>query len=113
MKLDRMPTFTTIDARSASPAGNWNYETAFCRNRGLVSNLEQQVLRKSYVAIAGMGGVGGVHLLMLARLGVGKFTIAGPDKFEVANFNRQCGANLHTLGRSNAEIMAAEARAIN
>ncbi len=39
-----------------------------------------------------MGGVGGVHLMTLARLGIGKFTIADPDTFELANFNRQYGA---------------------
>lgn len=70
-------------------------------------------MRRSCVAIAGLGGVGGVHLMTLARLGVGRFILADPDRFETANFNRQCGARLDTLGRPKVEVMAAEARAIN
>ena len=91
----------------------WSYGEAFARNTGLVSSAEQEVLRTSRVAIVGMGGVGGVHLVTLARLGVGRFTIADPDAFEPVNFNRQYGATLRGLGRSKAEVMAEEARAIN
>jgi molybdopterin/thiamine biosynthesis adenylyltransferase len=72
----------------------------------LITEAEQQRLRDSRVAIAGMGGVGGVHLATLARLGIGKFTIADPDVFEVANFNRQYGATVSNLGRNKAEAMA-------
>jgi hypothetical protein len=96
--------------KDASP---WSYEQAFLRNRGLIAAEEQQRLRNSRVAIAGMGGVGGIHLVTLARLGIGRFTIADPDAFEVANFNRQYGATLRHLGRSKAEVMADEAKAIN
>jgi molybdopterin/thiamine biosynthesis adenylyltransferase len=92
-------------AESAHSRG-WTYEEAFRRNRGLITEAEQQRLRDSRVAIAGMGGVGGVHLATLARLGIGKFTIADPDVFEVANFNRQYGATVSNLGRNKAEAMA-------
>ena len=60
-----------------------------------------------------MGGVGGIHLITMARLGIGGFHIADPDCFEVANFNRQYGASMRTLGRGKADVMAEEARAIN
>lgn len=91
----------------------WTYEEAFKRNRGLISEEQQAKLRKSRVAIAGMGGVGGVHLATLTRMGVGKFTIADPDVFEVANFNRQYGATVSNLGRNKAEAMGEAARDIN
>lgn len=113
MKLDRLSPRSKNEHVAQQESGAWDYEQAFCRNRGLISDADQERLRDSHVAIAGLGGVGGVHLLTLARLGVGKFTIADPDTFEVANFNRQCGASVHTLGKPKAEIMAAEARAIN
>jgi molybdopterin/thiamine biosynthesis adenylyltransferase len=91
----------------------WSYDEAFVRNLGLIAPEEQRRLRDSRVAIAGMGGVGGVHLVTLARLGIGRFSIADPDTFETANFNRQYGATLHNLGRGKAEVMAQEALQIN
>lgn len=91
----------------------WSYEEAFSRNLGLINPEEQQKLRNSRVAIPGMGGVGGVHLMTLARLGIGAFRIADPDTFEVANFNRQYGAEVETVGLGKAEVMAQNARAVN
>jgi molybdopterin/thiamine biosynthesis adenylyltransferase len=91
----------------------FSYPGAFARNLGLVNPEEQERLRSSRVAIAGMGGVGGIHLITLARLGIGAFHIADPDDFELVNFNRQYGATLRSLGRGKAEVMAEEARAIN
>lgn len=92
---------------------DWNYDVAFCRNLGLVSPEEQQRLRRARVAIAGMGGVGGFHLVTLARLGIGAFHMADPDHFEVANFNRQRGGLMRNVGRLKTEAMADEARQIN
>jgi len=106
-----IPTPVPIVAQRA--AQKWSYEEAFKRNRGLITEAEQEKLRNSRVAIAGMGGVGGVHLITLARLGIGKFTIADPDVFEVANFNRQYGATISNLGRNKAESMAEAALDIN
>lgn len=89
------------------------YDLAFDRNLGWLTAWEQAVLRARHVAIAGMGGVGGVHLLTLARLGIGGFTLADFDAYEFANFNRQVGATVATLGQPKTEVMAGMARAIN
>ena len=91
----------------------WNYTEAFSRNHGLINLEEQDILSRSKIAIAGMGGVGGHHLLTLARLGIQNFTIADGDTFEVVNFNRQCGAVVDNIGENKAEVMAAECRKIN
>ena len=92
---------------------SFRYEQAFSRNIGWVTPEEQAVLRTKRVAIAGGGGVGGVHLLTLARLGITKFHIADFDTFDIANFNRQVGANMSTLGQPKAEVLARMARDIN
>jgi molybdopterin/thiamine biosynthesis adenylyltransferase len=92
---------------------DFNYQTAFSRNIGWVTEQEQNSLRNKRIAIAGMGGVGGFHLLTLARLGVGKFNIADLDTFEVANFNRQAGASMSSLGQAKVEVLAKMARDIN
>lgn len=91
----------------------FDYTTAFSRNIGWVTEAEQHLLGGKRVAIAGMGGVGGFHLLTLARLGVQHFHIADLDEFELANFNRQAGASLGTLGRHKAEALAEMALEIN
>jgi molybdopterin/thiamine biosynthesis adenylyltransferase len=92
---------------------SFNYEQAFSRNIGWVTPAEQQTLRTKRVAIAGGGGVGGVHLLTLARLGVSKFHIADFDSFDIVNFNRQVGATMATLGEPKVEVLARMAREIN
>ena len=89
------------------------YDLAFARNLGWLAEWEQLALRAKRVAIAGMGGVGGAYLLALARFGIGSFTIADFDTFEFANFNRQVGATVATVGRPKVEVMAEMARAIN
>lgn len=89
------------------------YDEAFDRNIGWLSAAEQSILRAKTVAIAGAGGVGGSHALTLARLGVGGFRIADPDVFELANFNRQAGARVSTLGEPKAKVIAAAVEDIN
>ncbi len=91
----------------------FSYHSAFARNIGWLTGDEQTILRGRRIAIAGMGGVGGSHLLTLARLGIGAFTIADFDTFELANFNRQTGAAASTLGRPKIEVLSALARDIN
>jgi molybdopterin/thiamine biosynthesis adenylyltransferase len=100
-------------ASSPEAGAAWSYDTAFSRNRGLINSVEQEKLRNSRIAIAGLGGVGGIHLVTLARLGIGAFHVADPDRFELANFNRQYGATTRSLGRGKAEEMAETATAIN
>jgi molybdopterin/thiamine biosynthesis adenylyltransferase len=91
----------------------FNYEEAFSRNIGWVTRREQGLLRHKRVAIAGLGGVGGVHLLTLCRLGIGKFHLADFDTFDLANFNRQAGAMLSTLGQGKLDVLIRQARDIN
>jgi len=86
---------------------------AFSRNLGLISEDEQQRLAAARVAVAGAGGVGGLHVLTLARLGIGHFKIADFDTFDAVNINRQFGAMASTIGKQKAEVIAAMARDIN
>ncbi len=91
----------------------FDHDEAFSRNLGWLGAWEQQLLRDKTVAIAGMGGVGGAHLLTLARLGIGGFHIADFDRFELANFNRQVGSAMSTVGRPKVEVMESMARDID
>ena len=91
----------------------FDYAQAFSRNLGWVTEAEQLRLKNSTVAIGGMGGAGGHHLLAMARMGVGNFRISDYDNFELVNFNRQSGATLATINLSKCDTMAAMVHAIN
>jgi molybdopterin/thiamine biosynthesis adenylyltransferase len=91
----------------------FDYDTAFSRNLGWVTPAEQQILKKKCIAIAGLGGVGGSHLLTLARLGIGRFRLAEFDEFDLANFNRQAGASMRSVGRPKLDVMVEMVRSIN
>ena len=92
---------------------DFSYAEAFDRNLGWFTGQEQQSLKNKTIAIAGMGGVGGVHLLTLVRLGIANFRIADLDSFELANFNRQVGAMMSTLDQPKVEVLARMAKDIN
>lgn len=91
----------------------FDYDAAFSRNLGWVTQAEQRRLRTARAAIAGLGGVGGAHLLTLARLGLSRFSIADFDHFSVHNFNRQAGASLPSVGRAKVEVLEQMARVVN
>src|SRR4029079_3041809 len=104
---------TSANASSGTtrlPEGaSFRFGTAFDRNIGWLTEWEQQALRGKRVAIAGAGGVGGGYLMTLVRFGVGMFTSADPDRFELVNFNRQVGATLSSIGRAKVEVLAENA----
>jgi len=92
---------------------NFPYDEAYSRNIGWLTREEQQRLRGKRIAIAGLGGVGGAHLLTLARLGVGAFNIADLDTFDYVNFNRQAGAFVSTLGQAKTDVLLRMDKDIN
>ena len=92
---------------------SFSYFDAFDRNIGWVTPQEQASLRSKRIAVAGLGGVGGMHVQTLARLGVGAFNLADLDTFEIANFNRQAGATIQSVGRPKLDVISEMARTIN
>ena len=103
----------TDTSAAASPTAGFDYGQGFSRNIGWLTHDEQRRLRGARVAVAGLGAVGGAHLVTLARLGVANFNIADFDRFEIHNFNRQAGASMATLGRPKVDVMAEIAAGIN
>lgn len=89
------------------------YHDAFSRNIGILTEEEQLKLKNTRVAIAGLGGMGGIDFLTLVRMGVGKFNIADFDTYSPANSNRQVGANSQTIGKSKISVMEQMARDIS
>lgn len=91
----------------------FDFDEAFRCNIGLVSKGELQRLRKACIAIPGLGGVGGIHAEVLTRIGISRFHIADFDRFELANFNRQFGATLDSVGKPKLETIEKRIVSIN
>lgn len=89
------------------------YREIFSRNRGLITEDEQSLLRRSTVAIAGVGGVGGLLAERLIRIGIGRLKISDPGDFQKSNFNRQYGASMVTLDHNKAETVSRQLADIN
>lgn len=92
---------------------SFDYDLAFSRTLGWITQDEQKILRQKRVAIAGLGGVGGHYCEVLARLGICRFNIADFDRFAVENMNRQAGATMDTVGELKSEVMRKRILAIN
>ncbi len=91
----------------------FDYQTAFSRTIGWMTAHEQPTLQGKRVAIAGLGGVGGSHLMTLTRLGIQSFHLADLDTFGIENLNRQAGAFMSTMGQPKVDVVARMARDIN
>lgn len=70
-------------------------------------------LRRSRVAVLGLGGVGSWCAEALARAGVGALTLVDEDTVSESNINRQCCALHSTIGLPKAAVMAARVRDID
>jgi ThiF family. len=77
----------------------------FSRTELLIGKEALERLKKSKVAVFGIGGVGSFAAEALARAGIGKFVLVDKDVVEITNLNRQLIATRKTLGRPKAEIM--------
>jgi hypothetical protein len=82
------------------------------RNRGLISDQDQQRLREAQILIAGCGSVGGAAVEPLVRLGGEHLTLAEPDGYDLHNINRQ-SVRLQDIGRNKAEVFQETMRDIN
>lgn len=91
----------------------FNYDSAFSRNMGWITESEFKALKTKKVAIAGCGGVGGHHAEILARMGICHFVLSDFDQFEIQNFNRQNGATISNIGKNKIDVIALKILDIN
>jgi molybdopterin/thiamine biosynthesis adenylyltransferase len=79
-----------------------SYEEFFERNLGVFASEEQRKIREARVAVIGCGGIGGIVALVLARSGVGHFTLMDAECYEPTNMNRQIACFCDTIGTNKA-----------
>lgn len=70
-------------------------------------------MRKTTIAVAGVGGVGGLLVERLVRLGIGNIRLTDPGTFEISNINRQYGCTRSSDQLQKAEIVCRAVREIN
>lgn len=88
-------------------------ENAFSRTQMLIGEEALECLRKSKVAVFGIGGVGGYVVEALARSGVGKFELTDSDTVSLSNLNRQIIATRSTVGQYKTDVMRERILSIN
>ena len=85
----------------------------FSRTELLFGAKAMDKLKKSRVAVFGIGGVGGYTVEALARSGVGALDIIDYDKVCVTNINRKIYATLETVGQYKVDVATKRIHDIN
>lgn len=88
-------------------------DNRFIREESLIGGKALEKLKKSRVAVFGVGGVGSYALEALARAGVGNLVVVDGDAVALSNINRQLIALTSTLGKNKAEVAKARIADIN
>ena len=85
----------------------------YTRNFQSISPTEQELLANARVCVAGLGGLGGGVVEMLARIGVGTLDLADGDCFDESNLNRQLLSTEKGVGTPKSQAARERVGAIN
>lgn len=85
----------------------------FLRTEMLIGADALNKLKKSKVAIFGIGGVGSFTVEALARCGVGNIDIFDGDIVDITNINRQLIATFNTIELNKVDVMKERILSIN
>lgn len=85
----------------------------FIRTEIIIGKEAMQILKKSCVAVFGIGGVGSFAAEALARSGIGKLVLVDSDTVCLTNINRQLIATQKTIGRYKTDVMRERILVIN
>lgn len=93
-----------INKKTKKPKEKNKMSSQYSRTELLIGEEGIEILKKSKVAIFGLGGVGSFVVEGLARVGIGKFILVDNDKVSLSNLNRQLIATHKTIGKFKVEI---------
>ena len=88
-------------------------EGIFDRTRIVLGDDAIDKLKRSHVAIFGVGGVGGYAIEAIVRSGVGEVTIVDNDTVSPSNLNRQIIALHSTIGEKKVDVAEKRIKDIN
>lgn len=92
---------------------DYGQEGPFSRTEALLGTEGVQKLRRSALAVFGLGGVGGSCAEALARAGVGRLILVDHDRVQPSNLNRQAAALHSTLGMRKVDALGKRLLDIN
>lgn len=107
-----MSVFAADETASCGVLG-WGMQEAFLRTEMLLGSGAMERLRRSRVAVFGIGGVGGYVCEALARSGVGAFDLVDSDRVSITNLNRQIIATRKTIRQYKVDAMRERILEIN
>jgi tRNA A37 threonylcarbamoyladenosine dehydratase len=84
--------------------GDYFMKNIFSREELLIGKENVEKLKKSKVAVFGIGGVGSYVVEALARAGIGNFVLVDNDNIDITNINRQIIATTKTIGKAKVEV---------
>ncbi len=85
----------------------------YLRNQDAIDEAEQATLAINRVLVVGCGGLGGMVIECLARIGVGHLRVVDGDLFEASNLNRQLLSSTMNLGRPKTLAAKQRVMAVN
>ena len=85
----------------------------YLRNHDAISESEQAILATKRVLVVSCGGLGGMVIECLARIGVGHLRVVDGDVFEESNLNRQLLSSTMNLGRPKTLAAKQRVMAVN
>ena len=88
-------------------------QNRFSRTQLLFGPEAMEKLKRSRVAVFGVGGVGGYAVEALARSGVGALDLIDDDRVCLTNVNRQIYATSKTVGQYKVDVAEARVKDIN
>lgn len=88
-------------------------DNIFTRTEYIIGKERLEQLKRSKVAIIGIGGVGSFAAEAISRAGVGNVLLVDPDTIDITNINRQIHALHSTLGKPKVEVMKSRMLDIN
>jgi molybdopterin/thiamine biosynthesis adenylyltransferase len=85
----------------------------YLRNHDAISEADQATLAIDRVLVVGCGGLGGMVMECLARIGVGHLRVVDGDVFEASNLNRQILCSTMNLNRPKTLAAKQRVMAVN
>jgi molybdopterin/thiamine biosynthesis adenylyltransferase len=91
----------------------YDYWEMLKRQMPLVTAEEQERFKNAKITVIGCGGIGGLTIEMLARLGVGELVVVDEDEFDISNLNRQTLSTVENVGKPKSLAATIKVEKVN